>query len=231
MNKSLAAGAASVSLLLALTACGDSGTDQSTATTSSAAVNTSANAENGTAERNAADIAFANGMIPHHRQAIEMSDILLAKQGIDPRVVDLAQQIKAAQGPEIEQLEAWLAEWGQAPAATPTPGTDMPGMDMTESMPMPEAPSSTGMAMPGMEGEPMEGMMSAQDMQALEAAQGVDAAKLFLTQMIEHHKGAVTMAQTEIDTGQNTAANQMAQTIIDTQQQEIDTMEQILSTL
>ena len=233
MNKSLAVGAASAALVLALTACGDSGTDQSATSTPMATTSAGA-AQDGAGEHNDADVAFAQGMVPHHSQAIEMSDMLLAKQGIDPRVVDLAQQIKAAQGPEIEQMNSWLTEWGQ-PAATSA-------MTMTESMPMstgmvmPEAPpvvppATSGMDMPGMEGGDMEGMMSTDDMAALEAAQGVDAAKLFLTQMIEHHQGAITMAQTEVDNGQNPAAVQLAQNIITTQQQEITTMEQILSTL
>ncbi len=213
MNKSVAVGAASTVLLLALTACGNSGNDQAGTSTTSAAVTTSVSTEAGAGEHNDADITFAEGMVPHHSQAIEMSDMLLAKQNIDPRVVDLAKQIKAAQGPEIEQLNTWLKEWGQAPAST---SMSMPG----GSMP------TTGMGM-----QSMEGMMSEQDMQALQQAQGVDASKLFLTQMIEHHKGAVAMAQTEVDTGRNPAAIQMAKTIITTQQQEIDTMEQILSTL
>lgn len=240
MNKPLALGAASAAMVLALTACGDSGTDQTAAT--SATVTTSASAENGASEHNDADIAFAQGMVPHHTQAIEMSDMLLAKQDIDPRVVALAQQIKAAQTPEIDQLNTWLGQWGQAAAPTAT------GMNMTsESMPMntgmqmPEAPPvlTSGMEMPSMPSMPgmgedsteMEGMMSAADMQALRDAQGVDAAKLFLTQMIEHHQGAIAMAQTEVDDGQNAQAKAMAQTIIDTQQQEITTMEQILTSL
>ena len=57
---------------------------------------------------------FARMMIPHHQQAIEMSDMILAKQGIDPRVIDLAKQIKAAQGPEIEKMQGWLNQWGMS---------------------------------------------------------------------------------------------------------------------
>src|SRR5882724_5357650 len=57
---------------------------------------------------NDADVMFAQHMIPHHQQAVEMSDMLLAKQGIDPRVTQLATQIKAAQGPEIQQMQSWL---------------------------------------------------------------------------------------------------------------------------
>ncbi|AWK76786.1 DUF305 domain-containing protein (plasmid) [Rhodococcus oxybenzonivorans] len=218
MKKSLAISAASAAVLLALTACGSSDTDQATDTTAASATMTSASAEAGTGEHNDADVAFAQGMIPHHTQAIEMSDTLLAKEGIDPRVTALAEQIKSAQTPEIEQLNAWLAEWGQSASSTPmSSGMDMPGMS---------TPMSTGMSMPD-----MEGMMSPEDMQALANAQGVDAARLFLTQMIEHHRGAIAMAQTEVDTGQYPAAVQMAQNIIDTQQKEITTMEELLSSL
>jgi uncharacterized protein (DUF305 family) len=59
---------------------------------------------------------FAQMMIPHHQQAIEMSDILLAMDGIDPRVTELATQIKAAQAPEIARMSGWLAGWGQNPS-------------------------------------------------------------------------------------------------------------------
>src|ERR1700754_548275 len=117
-----------------------------------------------------ADVMFAQHMIPHHQQAIEMSDMLLGKQGIDPRVVQLANQIKAAQGPEIQQMQDWLTQWG-SPAMPPMPGHDMPSM---------------------------RGMMSDEDMTALQNAQAVEASKLFLTRMIAHHQGAITMAQTEI---------------------------------
>ena len=62
---------------------------------------------------NDADVMFAQHMIPHHQQAVEMSDIVLAKQGIDPRVTELATAIKAAQGPEIKQMQEWLGAVGQ----------------------------------------------------------------------------------------------------------------------
>lgn len=62
----------------------------------------------------AADAMFASMMIAHHRQAVEMSDSVLAKDGVDPRVAALAQRIKAAQSPEIAQLQGWLDDWGVA---------------------------------------------------------------------------------------------------------------------
>ncbi len=234
-KKSLATGAVAVAAALTLAACSDSGNDQASQASSSATVTTSASAE-ASADHNQADVTFAQQMIPHHSQAIEMSDIILAKEGIDPRVTELAQQIKAAQGPEIEQLQSWLADWGQPtmpmgtnsmPMATPnmpmsSPGMEMPGHDM----PMQSTPMPGGAPMGG-----MSGMMSAEDMAALQNAQGVDASRLFLTQMIEHHRGAIEMAQTEVDSGQNPDAVAMAGTIAETQQQEITTMENILSSL
>jgi len=65
----------------------------------------------------------------------------------------------------------------------------------------------------------------------LQNAQGVEASKLFLTQMIKHHQGAISMAQNEINTGQYPAATAMAHSIVTSQQQEIDTMNKLLTSL
>ena len=163
---------------------------------------------------NDADVAFARDMIPHHEQAIVMSDIILAKQDIDPRVTELADQIKAAQGPEIETMRGWLAQWGAAPAPSGHEGHDMPG----------DAPVH------GSVHEAM-GMLTDQQLEELRQAQGTDASRLFLTGMIQHHEGAVTMAQTEIDAGQFAPAVELATDIIEAQVREIDTMRQILDSM
>lgn len=152
------------------------------------------------ADANDADIMFASMMIEHHTQAVDMSDTLLSKDGIDERVTALAEQIKAAQQPEIDQMEGWLEDWG---ADT----SEMGGMDHGS------------------------GMMSEEDMQALDDATGVDAARLFLEQMIAHHEGAIDMAQTELEDGSNPDALALAQTIIDTQTAEIATMQDLLTQL
>ena len=73
--------------------------------------------------------------------------------------------------------------------------------------------------------------MSSDDMAALQNAQGVAAAKLYLTQMVQHHTGAIGMAQTEIGKGQNAEAIALAHSIVTSQQQEIDTMNRILASL
>ena len=169
-----------------------------------------------------ADVMFAHHMIPHHQQAVEMSDVLLGKQGINPRVTDLATQIKAAQGPEIAQMQGWLTQWG-APSMPP-----MTSMPPVSDMPMPSMPHGD-MGHSGMPA--MQGMVSDEDMTALRNAQGVEAAKLFLTHMIGHHEGAITMAQNEIKDGEYPDAIAMAHAIVTTQQQEIDTMRGIMGTL
>ena len=229
MKKVLAISAAATAALFVLTACNSSNSDGTTSTPMSMSVESSSSADAST--HNQADVTFAEQMIPHHSQAVEMSDMLLSKDGIDPRVTALAEQIKAAQGPEIEQLQAWLTSWGQSSSSSgmnmPTTSHNMEGMTPSTSMNMPmPMPSESMGTMPG-----MEGMMSAEDMTALQNAQGTDAAKLFLTQMIDHHRGAVAMAQTEVDSGQYPEAISMAQNIIRTQNEEITTMEDILATL
>jgi uncharacterized protein (DUF305 family) len=111
-------------------------------------------------------------------------------------------------------MQGWLTQWGN-PAMPSMSAGNMPGHDM-----------------PGMSGAPsMAGMMSEADMAALQNAQGVEASKLFLTQMIAHHEGAITMAQNEIKDGQYPAAVELAKSIVTAQQKEIDTMKGILATL
>lgn len=185
---------------LLVSACSSGGTDS---TSVPAAATTTATSN--PASHNEADVTFAQGMIPHHEQAIEMSDVLLAKKDINPQVLSLAGDIKKAQAPEIETMRGWLTQWG-APATGTMPG--MPGHDM-----------------PGMS---HDGMMSAADMTALQNAQGGEAARLFLTQMIRHHEGAVAMAQQEISAGQFPAAKELARNIVSSQQQEITTMRNLL---
>lgn len=201
-NRPAALAALTLTALLALAGCADTAGSGSESMPGMDHGNDSSSSEPG-ADFNDADVMFAQMMIPHHQQAVEMSDMILAKDGIDDGVLALAEDIKAAQQPEIEQLEAWLDAWG----------ADMPNMD-----------SMAGMDHGG-------GMMSEDDMAALEAASGVEASRLFLEQMIVHHEGAIEMAQDQVADGQNPDAVEMAQTIIDTQTAEITTMQELLTQL
>lgn len=156
-------------------------------------------ASSGSAERNQADVTFAQGMVPHHEQAVEMADMALQKAQ-DPRVKDLANRIKAAQGPEIAQMRGWLEDWGE-----PAGGGDMGGMDMGGG---------------NMGGGNMGGMSDA-EMKELEAASGVAFDRMFLEGMIRHHEQAVAMARDEVQNGQFRPAKELAQRIVDSQTAEI----------
>ncbi|WP_232533868.1 DUF305 domain-containing protein [Plantactinospora sp. KBS50] len=176
---------------------------------------------------NAADVMFAQMMIPHHQQAVAMAD-LAATRAADSQVKQLATQIKDAQAPEIATMSGWLTTWG-TPSGAPTtmPGMDhgstaMPGMNHGGSA----APTSS--AMPGMD-HGMPGMMSEADMTRLAATSGRDFDRQFLTMMIAHHESAITMARTEAAQGANSDAKALAGRIATTQQAEIDTMKTLLA--
>jgi uncharacterized protein (DUF305 family) len=226
----LAMGIGASTVLLALAACTNSGGNQANQTSTTTVVVRTPVPSSGAQPHNQADVTFAQQMIPHHQQAIQLSDIILGKQGIDPRVVDLANQIKAAQGPEIQQMQGWLSQWGQPvpmmPSGTTTPsGSPVPSETTTPSGgPAPSASTTPGAAQ-------LPGMVSDQELTALQNTEGADASKLFLTMMIHHHQGAITMAQTEVKSGQNPPAIALAQSIITTQQQQIDTMQNLLTSL
>lgn len=162
-----------------------------TATSSASAVGTAG-------EHNAADTSFAQMMIPHHADAVQMSDMVLAKKDVPAPVTALAGRIKAAQGPEIEKMRGWLKDWNE-PA-------EMSGDHI------------------------MSGMMGDEDMKNLKAAQGLEAARLFLTQMIAHHQGAVVMAQKESAVGKNADALKLGKDIVLAQEAEIKEMKELLGT-
>lgn len=162
------------------------------------------------ANYNATDIGFAQGMIPHHAQAIEMADLALTNTK-NPDVLALANKIKAAQSPEIIKLSGWLRDWGQT-----VPSTASGSMDHDMS---------------GMGGMMMDGMMSQADMDRLETSTGTEFDRLWIELMIQHHEGAVKMSKTEVAGGKNPDAIALAQVIISSQQAEITTMESLLKKL
>lgn len=188
---------------LVLTGCA-SGTETSSGSAAPPA-SSSAAAEG---EHNEADVAFVQGMIPHHRQAVEMAELATSRSE-NPEVVDLATRIGSGQQPEIDQMIGMLEEWG---AEVPAEGGGMGGMDQG--------------GMGGMSG--MSGMMTPEQMQGLEQASGPAFDSMFLEMMIQHHRGAVEMAQVELQKGADPEAQELAQTIIDTQQAEIAEMETLL---
>lgn len=122
---------------------------------------------------------------------------------------DLSQQVKDAQGPEIERMFGWLEDWGVEYDPDATGGMNHGSMN------------------PG----GGDGMMSDKEMSALENADATEASRLFLEQMIMHHEGAIDMARTALEDAQNPDVLALAQQVIDDQAAEITTMQDLLADL
>ncbi|MGW3128774.1 DUF305 domain-containing protein [Streptomyces sp. NPDC001076] len=189
--------ALTVTAALALTACGS---DDDSAATAHASHSAAAGATATAGAHNAQDVTFAQGMIPHHQQALEMAR-LAADRASAAQVKDLAARIEKAQDPEIKTMTGWLKAWGE--------DVPMAGMDHG---------GHAGMA----------GMMSDKDMTMLKQARGTDFDTMFLTMMVEHHQGAVEMAGTEKAKGDYGPATSMAGAIVTAQNAEIKEMNKLL---
>ena len=196
-------GTLTLGLALALTACGndEAANDASTQVTET--------------DHNDADVAFATDMIQHHAQALSMVDLTVDRT-LDPEVQQLADDIREAQGPEIETMSDWLQEWDEEIPATmrdhSNAGHDMEGM---------------GDSMDGLDSD-MPGMMSGDDFDELENAPDSEFQAMWLEMMVAHHEGAVEMAQEEQDNGQYKPAVDLAGAVVETQTTEIDKMKKLL---
>ena len=207
LRRAVLAGVATLTAL-GLAACGGSG-EHSSSGSGHGPDATPAAAPPGSAAPGAvfndADVTFAQMMIVHHRQAVEMAALADGRAG-HAKVKELAGTIKAAQDPEIATMAGWLNTWGH-PTAAPDGGGH-----------------GTGHA-------GMPGMMSDADMAGLKAATGAEFDKRFCTMMIAHHRGAVTMATEQLRQGANPEAKALAQQIITAQEKEIAQMTTLLGEL
>jgi uncharacterized protein (DUF305 family) len=162
-------------------------------------------------EPSAADVAFMQGMIMHHGQAVEMTG-MIASRSHDPEVVELGKKISISQTDELGFMKRWLQNYGKP--------TEMPGMDMA------------GMDMPGMDmAPPMPGMLTAKQMEALKNSTGPEFDHLFLTGMIQHHTGALKMVKDLFKTpgaAQDPILVEFTSDVDNTQQAEIDIMRHML---
>ena len=150
------------------------------------------------ADHNAEDIAFARNMIPHHQQAVQMAQ-MVPTNTTNPRVIALADRIITTQAPDIQAFRTFLMQW-QDVQGHDAPGTDSSGVGMVDQATMDKLQSLTG---PGFD-------------------------RLWLTSMIDQHRGAIAMAQDEVAHGRNADVIYLARSIIATQQPEIDQMKQML---
>jgi uncharacterized protein (DUF305 family) len=205
-----------------LTACGsdsDSGSPSATQTASNGDV------------FNDADVSFATAMIQHHAQALAM--VALADgRPLDPAVKKLTEQIRDAQAPEIETMTDWLSAWDQEVPATVNDhahgGHDMGNTDGSDMDMGGDESSSSESSMGSDTGAGMPGMMTAEQMDQLKNASDVEFQDMWLQMMVEHHQGAIEMAQDEVDQGTFGDALTLAKHIETSQQAEIEKMEGIL---
>ena len=151
------------------------------------------------------DVMFAQMMIPHHEQALNMSELAI-EISKNPDVISMAKRIQKEQSPEIEQMKLWLDD-----------GTSHHlGHDMMEDF------ESSGRG--------MMGMLDDGDFEELRNSQGIEFDRLFLKAMIAHHEGAIDMAEMIVDS-KNSEAAKLGKSIIDTQLAEINEMKTLLLNL
>ena len=194
-RRALVAAVSGVTLTLAACSAGEPGAGAPSVSAPSAGATSPSSVA-----KNPADIMFVVMMIPHHEQAVEMSDLLLAKSGVDADVRKLAEQIKGAQQPEIDQMKEWLADWG-------VDDSHMGGMDHSGHM---------------------GGMLSKEQLEKLREANGPTGQKLYLEGMVEHHQGAIDMANNVLGAGQDPDVKKLAEAIVVSQQAEIVEMTKML---
>ncbi len=187
---------------LLLSACGG-GSDAAISDASSS----DATAVSADASFNDADVLFAQGMVPHHAQAVEMAALALAPEaGASAAITALATEIQGAQEPEIATMTEWLQIWGRP--------LEMPGMEGMDDM-------------AGMNG--MDGMMTADQMTSLATLTGPDFDRAWAEMMIAHHQGAIAQAEALRAGGANPEVRALADQIITAQQAEITQMQAMLN--
>ena len=155
------------------------------------------------AAHNAADVAFARNMLPHHQQGVELAAMVSARTA-NPDLRVIAAHIGADQQAEIQTLNLLLAQWHEQ-----------------------AHPDGGGHA--GDEGMPMMGMVDQATINQLQSLDGAAFDTLWAKSMISHHQGAVMMAQDEIAHGQSVDAVHVAALIVEAQQREIAAMTHLIS--
>ncbi|SIR82103.1 DUF305 domain-containing protein [Williamsia sterculiae] len=193
-------------------------------------------------DRPAADsaaVGFAQDMVRHHQQGVEMATIELYN-GSDPAVRNTAYDILTQQTNQVGQMQSWLSRWGY-PADNPgTPmawmkgdhdmhGMSMPGMSMpaTSQSTMPSGSMSSG----GAETPPMPGMAVTSEMDKLRALRGQPLDLYFMQLMLRHHQGGLPMMRYAADKAHVSEGyvRDLAQQMVSVQQNEVQTLTQMIA--
>lgn len=158
------------------------------------------------ASHNADDVSFATNVIAHNRQTIELTK-LVPDRSTNSELAALASKIEEEQQPEINIMNVFLVQWNENPelSSDSTAAEDQTQRD-----------------------QPPEGMVDDATMEKLKSLRGSDFDTLWLESMIDHAQGALEMANAEIASGANVDAVAMAQSMVTTQEAEIDQLKQRL---
>jgi uncharacterized protein (DUF305 family) len=173
--------------------------------------------------RSQADVEFMQGMIMHHAQAVEMT-ALIASHTENKELRSLGARISSSQSDEIKFMQRWLAARGERVSM------ELPGMDMS-SHTSGHTSGDASKQTPHQQGALMPGMLTPEQMEALRKAKGTEFDHLFLTGMIQHHDGALTMVKELFDTagaGQDADVFNFATDADNTQRAEIKIMQSMM---
>lgn len=167
------------------------------------------------------DAGFARDMQAHHGQAVDLSRMIRDRTD-DEEVRTLALDIMLTQNNQAGQMAGWLETWGLPQTTDQPPMAWMEGEHQHDAATSDDGDAPQGLAA-------MPGWVSSQDMARLEAAQGVDAERLYLQLMIPHHEGGVEMAEMAVDAAAGAQVRAMAESIVESQTAEITVLEDMLA--
>lgn len=165
-------------------------------------------------DHNEADVEFAGAMVEHHAQAILMANFTIGRDGLDPRIAELAEEIRVSQTAEIDEMAGFLRAWGEE---------------------VPETGFATGDShshddeMAGGAHADLPGMMTSAEMEELAEASEGAFAEMWMRMMIEHHEGALEMIAELQDDGEHEALRSLAQRMGADQRTEIGDLERWLN--
>ena len=165
-------------------------------------------------DHNEADVEFATAMVEHHAQAIQMANFTIGRDGIDPRIAELAEEIRLSQTAEIDEMAGFLRSWGEDVPETGFATGDSHSHDSE---------------MVGGDHADMPGMMTAAEMEELAGAQGDAFAQRWMRMMIEHHEGALTMVDEVQGEGEHEGLRRLAEQMEAAQRTEIGDLERWLA--
>jgi len=169
------------------------------------------------------EAGFSRDMQTHHNQAVEMA-LIIRDSSVDPDLRLLAYDIATSQAQQSGQMYGWLATWNLSQAASEPTMTWMSRPPLTGGDAHAGMGASTSEPSDHEPGGEMPGMATLDQMNELRSLSGVEAERLFLTLMIDHHLGGVEMAEAVLERSNEKVVRSLATSIVNSQTGEIEYM-------